>query len=281
MRKMIDIDFGSTRYDELVELRYKILLEPLGLKFLDSHRVQEANYLHIGCIECLDDKLVGGLMLVPVDNDTIRMMQVAVDTKYQGEGIGRDLVRYAEKRARAAGYHKIVMHAMLTVVHFYEKNGYRQEGEIFEAVDFEIEKSGYKNLLQAGLVITGGSAQMLNICQLASTVTGLEARVAYPDESIVSDSISEVYSPAQATAVGLVLKGFEKMAREKTVYNTATPIKYDIFADSQQEEELATVEVAENEKKEKESEKVQKVSFWERLKGSLNTDKMFNPDNQA
>jgi len=71
-------------------------------------------------------------MLVPVDNDTIRMMQVAVDTKYQGEGIGRDLVRYAEKRARAAGYHKIVMHAMLTVVHFYEKNGYRQEGEIFE-----------------------------------------------------------------------------------------------------------------------------------------------------
>ena len=58
--------------------------------------------------------------------------------------------------------------------------------------------------------------------------------------------------------MGLVLKGFEKMAREKTVYNTATPIKYDIFADSQQEEELATVEVAENEKKEKESEKDEK-----------------------
>ncbi len=35
MRKMIDVDFGSSRYDQLVELRYKILLEPLGLKFLD------------------------------------------------------------------------------------------------------------------------------------------------------------------------------------------------------------------------------------------------------
>ncbi len=45
---MIDIDFGSSRYDELVELRYKILLEPLGLKFLDLHRAKEANYLHIG-----------------------------------------------------------------------------------------------------------------------------------------------------------------------------------------------------------------------------------------
>ena len=26
MRKMIDVDFGSSRYDELVELRYKVLL---------------------------------------------------------------------------------------------------------------------------------------------------------------------------------------------------------------------------------------------------------------
>ncbi len=132
MRKMIDIDFGSSRYDDLVELRYKILLEPLGLKFLDTHRLQEAGYLHLGCIESLDDKLIGGLMLVPVDNETIRMMQVAVDTKYQGEGIGKELVKYAEKRAKEAGYTRIVMHAMLTVIHFYEKNGYRQQGEIFE-----------------------------------------------------------------------------------------------------------------------------------------------------
>ncbi len=132
MRKMLDIDFGSTRYDELVQLRYKILLEPLGLKFLDMHRNKEANYLHIGCIEQLDDKLVGGLILAPLDNETIRLMQVAVETRYQGEGIGRELVKYAEKRAKEAGFSKIIMHAMLSVVTFYEKMGYIQEGEIFE-----------------------------------------------------------------------------------------------------------------------------------------------------
>ena len=132
MRKMIDIEFGSSRYNELVELRYKILLEPLGLKFLDSFRPEEAKYLHLGCVEMLDDKLVGGLILAPVDNHTIRMMQVAVDTIYQGEGIGRELVKYAEKRAKAAGYSKIIMHAMLSVVGFYEKMGYRIEGEAFD-----------------------------------------------------------------------------------------------------------------------------------------------------
>ena len=132
MRKMIDIDFGSSRYNELVELRYKILLEPLGLKFLDSFRAKEANYLHIGCVEQLDDKLVGGLILAPLDNERIRLMQVAVDTVYRGEGVGRELVKYAEKRAKEAGYSQIIMHAMLSVVGFYEKLGYHAEGDVFD-----------------------------------------------------------------------------------------------------------------------------------------------------
>ena len=132
MKKMIDVDFGSSRYDELVELRYKVLLEPLGLKFLDSFRDKEISYLHVGCLENLDDKLVGGLILAPVNDEDIRLMQVAVDPKCQGEGVGRALVEYAEKRAAKAGYSKIVMHAMLSVVIFYEKMGYVQEGDLFE-----------------------------------------------------------------------------------------------------------------------------------------------------
>ncbi len=132
MKKMIDVDFGSSRYDELVELRYKVLLEPLGLKFLDSFRDKEISYLHIGCIESLDDKLVGGLILAPVNNHEIRLMQVAVDPIYQGEGVGSALVQYAIKRAKAAGYSKIIMHAMLSVVAFYEKLGFKQEGTLFE-----------------------------------------------------------------------------------------------------------------------------------------------------
>ena len=132
MKKFTDIDFGSSRYDELVQLRYKILLEPLGLRFLDSFRDKESTYLHIGCIENLDDKLVGGLVLAPVNDEEVRMMQVAVDTRYQGEGIGRELVKYAEKRAKDSGFSKIIMHAMLSVVNFYEKIGYVQEGDIFE-----------------------------------------------------------------------------------------------------------------------------------------------------
>ena len=132
MLKIIDVDFGSSRYDELVELRYKVLLEPLGLKFLDSFRNKEISYLHIGCLENLDDKLVGGLILAPVNDEQVRLMQVAVSPSCQGKGVRRALVEYAQKRAKEVGFTEIVMHAMLSVVAFYEKLGYKQEGNLFE-----------------------------------------------------------------------------------------------------------------------------------------------------
>lgn len=50
--------------------------------------------------------------------------------------------------------------------------------EIFEAVDYEIEKSGYKNQLKGGIVLTGGSSQLQNITQLSNLITGLDTRVA-------------------------------------------------------------------------------------------------------
>lgn len=132
MIRFIDIEFGSSRYQELLDLRYKILLQPLGLKFLDSYREQEASFLHIGCIDNSTDKLIGGLILVPVDNEEIRVMQVAVDPARQGEGTGRKLIEYAEKTAKEIGYTKIVMHAMLSVVGFYEKLGFTQDSDLFE-----------------------------------------------------------------------------------------------------------------------------------------------------
>ena len=132
MIRFVDIEFGSSRYKELLELRYKILLQPLGLKFLDSYREEEASFLHIGCIENSTDELIGGLILVPINHEEIRVMQVAVDTIHQGEGIGRKLIEYAENIAKEIGYEKLVMHAMLSVVGFYEKLGFKQDSELFE-----------------------------------------------------------------------------------------------------------------------------------------------------
>ena len=70
--------------------------------------------------------------MVPIDNEEIRIMQVAIDESRQHEGIGKKLIEYAEKTAKEIGYSVMVMHAMLSVVGFYEKIGFKQEGDLFE-----------------------------------------------------------------------------------------------------------------------------------------------------
>lgn len=147
--------------------------------------------------------------------------------------------------------------------------------EIFEAADYEIGQSGYKNKLKGGLVLTGGVAKMQNITRLATMVTGLEAKVAYPQERISGESLPEVLSPESSTAVGLVLAGFEIMDREKTVYKSVTPINYEFFGEEEQPAD-------EPQKGEESAVKAkEKKKLFKNILNIFNTDKMFNQDNQA
>ena len=79
--------------------------------------------------------------------------------------------------------------------------------EIMELVDFEIKQSGLDKKLAGGIVITGGGSQLKHVDQLAEFVTGLDARIGYPNEHLAKGIVEEVKSPIYATGVGLVLRG--------------------------------------------------------------------------
>lgn len=87
--------------------------------------------------------------------------------------------------------------------------------EIIEHIYYEIKNSGYENKLIAGMVITGGGAQMKHIGQLFEYVTGMDTRIGYPNEYLAQGNSEEITSPMYATGVGLILKGFEKLDRQK------------------------------------------------------------------
>ncbi len=54
--------------------------------------------------------------------------------------------------------------------------------EIIEQVHYEIMNSGYEKRLIAGIVVTGGGAQLKHVTQLFEYVTGIGTRVGYPTE---------------------------------------------------------------------------------------------------
>ena len=86
--------------------------------------------------------------------------------------------------------------------------------EIIDYVFYEIVHSGYEKKLIDGIVITGGGAMLKHLPQLVEYRTGKDTRIGYPNEHL-SKGADEVKSPMYATAVGLVIKGYEEIDRKK------------------------------------------------------------------
>ncbi|MBE0663186.1 MAG: cell division protein FtsA [Bacteroidales bacterium] len=87
--------------------------------------------------------------------------------------------------------------------------------EIIEHVYYEIKNSNLEKKLIAGIVLTGGGAQLKHLAQLTSFITGMDTRIGYPNEHLASTSPEEISSPMYATGVGLVMIGFDRLERER------------------------------------------------------------------
>jgi len=77
--------------------------------------------------------------------------------------------------------------------------------ELFELVDLQLRSSGYKGLITAGVVLTGGCSLLPGIKEKAEEKLGLPARIGYPRVS----SSAKIFNPAYATGVGLLLWGMK------------------------------------------------------------------------
>jgi len=90
--------------------------------------------------------------------------------------------------------------------------------EIVEQVFLEIKNYGHeepKKKLIAGIVLTGGGAQLKHIKQLVEYITGMDTRIGYPNENLAGDSDESLSSPQYATAVGLLMNGLNKIEKNK------------------------------------------------------------------
>lgn len=99
--------------------------------------------------------------------------------------------------------------------------------EIFQLVQREIMKSGYDSLISSGVVLTGGSAAMEGIVELAEQVFNLPVRRGLPAN--ITGLVDIVRSPSYSTGVGLVQYGGKHLngtqfqrGSENTIFNKLT-----------------------------------------------------------
>lgn len=93
--------------------------------------------------------------------------------------------------------------------------------EIIDFVAYEIESSGYYDKLGAGIVLTGGGAELRNLPELIKYRTGLDVRVGRPDLYVKGSMFPEIQSPRFSTSLGLLLSAMDrpvKRAIEPTLF---------------------------------------------------------------
>jgi cell division protein FtsA len=80
--------------------------------------------------------------------------------------------------------------------------------EIVGAIMFELDRSGFADKLNAGIVFTGGGSMLTNFKQFAELKTGLSVRIGKP-VYLSADSDQDLVQPCYSTAIGLIIEGFE------------------------------------------------------------------------
>ncbi|MGD2124829.1 MAG: cell division protein FtsA [Desulfobacteraceae bacterium] len=85
--------------------------------------------------------------------------------------------------------------------------------EIFTLIHNELIRSGYEDMINSGVVVTGGSAELPGIPEMAEQIFNSPSRTGFPQW--ISGLVEVVNKPMYATAVGLVLYGAKRIKEGK------------------------------------------------------------------
>jgi cell division protein FtsA len=85
--------------------------------------------------------------------------------------------------------------------------------EIFTLIQNELIRSGYEEMINSGVVITGGSAELAGVTEIAEQIFNAPSRVGYPEG--IGGLVEVVNKPMYATAVGLVIYGAKRRNEDK------------------------------------------------------------------
>lgn len=95
--------------------------------------------------------------------------------------------------------------------------------ELFTLVQAELRRSGFEDICAAGIVLTGGTAKMEGVVDLAEEIFHMPVRLGMPQG--VSGLVDVVRNPIYATGVGLLLFGQHNRGPAMRELNTQGSLK--------------------------------------------------------
>lgn len=107
---------------------------PMDLLLLadPSRKIIEAYLTRAECFVMENqNQLIGAYMLLPTRPETVELVNIAVQIKFQNKGIGKQLIRHALERAKEQGFQMLEVgtgNSSMSQLAFYQKCGFRITG---------------------------------------------------------------------------------------------------------------------------------------------------------
>lgn len=161
-------------------------------------KIRHVGVLPIGGVSVTSD-LVKGLSLPFAEAQRVKELYGAASAQFV------DPQETVEVPGTAPGQTRLVAREL--IAHIAEQ----RLDEVFGLVRHELEEHGHSDRLGAGIVLTGGSAAMPGLVELAQQVFAAPVRLGVPGEGL-SGLADKVGRPRFATAAGLALWGTERYA---------------------------------------------------------------------
>ncbi len=149
--------------------------------------------------------------------------------------------------------------------------------EILDYVVYHLKQVDLDKRLYGGIILTGGGAQLKHIIQLTEYVTGLGARIGYPNEHLAGGHAEQLMNPMYSTCIGLILRGYHDFENGRMRF-IGEGGNYMHIPQEEVKQVVAQAPVAQVEEKVEESETVQQKNakrsenfkrLFDRLKGKF------------
>ena len=141
--------------------------------------------------------------------------------------------------------------------------------EIMDFVTYHLKQVGLDNrMLNGGVILTGGGSQLKHLIQLTEYVTGLNARIGFPNEHLSGGHIEELAKPMYSTCIGLILKGYNDYENKNKTMSTGF-IRVQMTKEKEEVPAEETVEIEPTEKRVEIKPRKTLQGFMDRMKTNL------------
>ncbi|MFP8952050.1 GNAT family N-acetyltransferase [Natrialbaceae archaeon A-arb3/5] len=129
---MVDVHAVTDEQEraDALDVRHDVFVEEQGVDEDLEYDEHEDEAVHFVAYD--GNEAVGAARLREYEDDVGKIERVAVLEPRRGDGIGRELIRTVEERARTLGFGTLLLHSQTRADDFYRQLGYERYGETFE-----------------------------------------------------------------------------------------------------------------------------------------------------